>query len=266
MTESFSGQVHERAFALGQDACGPVGCPTRQNVGQYERWASIGTGAALAAFGLSRGRAPGLLLAIAGGALVYRGLTGHCDLYQALGMSTVEPNSDRASIAQGQGVKVEASLTINRPRSELFQYWRNFENLPRFMHHLHSVRVTGPNRSHWSVGGLLGAPIEWDAEIINERPNELIAWRSTDGSLVSTAGSVHFSDASVGPGTQIDVDLRYDAPGGAASAAVAGFFGRAPEQLIREDLQRFKTLMEQRSATVSGHASTPAPHPHSAPG
>jgi uncharacterized membrane protein len=184
-------------------------------------------------------------------------------------MSTVEPNSDRASIAQGQGVKVEASLTINRPRSELFQYWRNFENLPRFMHHLHSVRVTGPNRSHWSVGGLLGAPIEWDAEIINERPNELIAWRSIDGSLVSTAGSVHFSDASVGPGTQIDVDLRYDAPGGAASAAVAGFFGRAPEQLIREDLQRFKTIMEQRSATISGHASapaTPAPHPHSAPG
>src|SRR6187399_2495632 len=141
MAGSNLGQVHQRAFAVGQDECGPSGCPTRQNVGQYERWASIGTGAALAAFGLSRGRASGLFLALAGGGLIYRGLSGHCDVYQALGLSTVEPQSDNASIAQGQGVKVEASLTVNRPRPELFQFWRRFENLPKFMHHLHSVRV-----------------------------------------------------------------------------------------------------------------------------
>jgi len=254
MSAISQGQVHQRAYAMGQDECGPQGCPLRQNVGQIERWASIGTGAALAAYGISRGRGTGLLLALAGGGLLYRGFTGHCDLYQALGFSTVEPQSDNASIAQGQGVKVEACLTVNRSRHELFQFWRHFENLPRFMHHLQSVRSTGPNRSHWSVNGLLGAPVEWEAEIVNERPDELIAWRSLEGSLVSTAGSVHFRDADNGRGTVIEVELRYDAPGGAAGAAVAGFFGRAPEQLIREDLERFKQMMEQHSSQRDGQS------------
>src|SRR5690348_70331 len=160
----------------------------RTNVGETERWLSLLGGGALALIGLSRGSLGGLGLALLGGGLCYRGATGHCPGYSALGVSTAEPRGPRTSVPAGQGRKVVSSITINRTPEELYRYWRNFNNLPRFMHNLESVELTGGDRSHWVARGPLGVRVEWDAEIITDRPNELIGWRSLPGSQVDTAG------------------------------------------------------------------------------
>src|SRR5438105_6951685 len=162
------------------------------NVNDMERLISLMGGAVLTGYGLSRGTLAGLGLAAVGGGLLYRGAPGHCDLYEALGICTAEHNP-RASIPAGHGVKVEQSITVNRPAAEIFRVWRNLSNLPKFMSHLQSVEVRDQTRSHWVAQGPLGKPVEWDAEVITERDNELIGWRSLEGSEVDTAGSVHFN-------------------------------------------------------------------------
>src|SRR5258708_4247140 len=145
------------------------------NVGDMERWASLLGGGLLAGFGLSRLSVGGLAVAAVGGAVMYRGLTGHCYVYGALGLNTAEPHGPATAIPAGHGIKVEKVVTINRSPEELYRFWRNLENLPRFMHHIRAIKTQG-NRSHWVVGAPLGAKVEWDAEIINEKNNELIAW------------------------------------------------------------------------------------------
>src|SRR5207248_82918 len=149
----------------------------------------------------------------------------------------------RTSVPAGSGCKVEKTITINKPASELYGYWRNLENLPRFMRHLESVTADG-NRSHWVAKAPLGTSVSWDAEIITERPNELIGWRSLPGSTVDTAGSVHFGQAPGGRGTEVHVTLKYDPPAGKVGATVANWLGEAPEQEIAEDLSTFKRMME----------------------
>jgi len=213
------------------------------NVGETERWLSAAAGGALAAFGLTRGSLSGFAVAALGGCLVYRGVSGHCEMYHQLGVNTAEPRGPMTSIPSGRGYKIEKTITINRPAEELYREWRNLENLPKIMSHLECVKTEG-NRSHWKAKAPLGMTVEWDAEIINERPNELIAWRSVDCSTVDTAGSVHFCEAPNGRGTEVQVVLKYDPPGGKVGALVARWLGEAPEQQIEEDLQSFKKKME----------------------
>jgi len=139
------------------------------NVGDAERVVSTVGGGALAVYGLTRGDLGGLCLAAVGGCLVYRGLSGHCDMYGMLGVSTSDREGPYTSVPAGRGVKVERAVTINRPAEDLYRYWRNFENLPSFMHHLESVKVNG-NRSHWVAKAPLGMSVEWDAEVYTDRP------------------------------------------------------------------------------------------------
>ncbi len=226
------------------------------NVGETERWASLLGGGVLALYGLTRGSLVGLGLAALGGSLLYRGATGHSPLYSALGVNTAEPRPDQTSIRAGRGVKLESSLTINRSPEELYRFWRNLENLPRFMHNLESVRSAGGNRSHWVARGPIGSRVEWDAEILTDRPNETIGWRSLPGSLVATAGSVHFTPAPGDRGTEVKVSLKYDPPGGKVGAAVAFLLGKSPEVEVREDLRRFKRLIETGEVpTTAGQPS-----------
>jgi uncharacterized membrane protein len=221
------------------------------NVGDLERWLSVLGGGALGLFGLSRGSLGGLALAAAGGGLVWRGFTGHCACYQALGISTAEKHGPATSVPAGHGVKVEESITINKPAAELYRFWRDFENLGRFMEHIESVRVEG-NCSHWIACGPLGTRFEWDAEIITERPNELIGWRSLPGSEIDTAGSVHFRQLPGDRGTEVRVVLKYDPPVGKAGAAVAHLFGQSPQGQIRDDLQCLKRFMETGEIPTRG--------------
>ncbi|HKS26382.1 MAG TPA: SRPBCC family protein [Pyrinomonadaceae bacterium] len=231
------------------------------NVGQTERWASALGGGALAVYGLTQlirsGSWGGAVLALVGGSLIYRGTSGHCAMYEAAGINTAGTGSEQekspvVSVPAGRGIKVEESIVINnRTPQELYGFWRNFENLPRIMSHLESVTASG-NRSHWVAKAPAGTSVEWDAEVYNEKAGELIAWRSLEGSQVDNAGSVHFTAAPGGGGTEVRVVLKYDPPGGAVGAAVARLFGEEPAQQIRDDLRRFKQTME---TGASGQAS-----------
>jgi uncharacterized membrane protein len=131
-----------------------------------------------------------------------------------------------------------------RPAHELFHFWRDFENLPRIMRHLELVQVLSPTRSHWVADGPLSLRFEWDAEIITEKENALIGWRSLPGSAVDTAGSVHFTPLAGGAGTEVKVVLKYNPPAGKVGAAIAGLMGQSPDQQIAEDLRTFKWVME----------------------
>ena len=226
----------------------------RTNVSRPERWVSIVAGSAIAAYGLARRSISGLTLAGLGGALVWRGASGHCAVYHALGISTngdVAEDERQVSVPYGRGIRVEKSVTVNATPEQLYAFWRNFENLPRIMRHLESVSCSGGGRSHWVAKGPLGLRVEWDAAIISERDDELIGWRSLPGSEVDTAGSVHFTPAPGNRGTKVRVTLKYDPPAGRVGAMIAKLFGRSPEQEIREDLHRFKQWMET-GAVVAG--------------
>jgi uncharacterized membrane protein len=147
-------------------------------------------------------------------------------------------------VAYGRGIRVEKSITINREPAQIYEFWRNLENLPRFMDHLESVTAYDDKRSHWVATGPAGKSVEWDAEIINEVPNELIGWRSLEDSEVDNAGSVQFRRAAGGRGTEVRVTMRYDPPGGALGAVVAKLFGEEPSQQVEGDLRRLKALLE----------------------
>ena len=258
--------IEERLTAAGQDVSqltgGDVtgGTTTTTNVGQVERWASAVGGGALALYGLTRGSLGGIALALVGAALVQRGVTGHCNLYEAMNISTAGDeslrNSENVSVLAEGGTKVEKSVEINRTAAVLYNFSRNFENLPRFMNHLESVRQTGGGRSHWVAKAPAGTNVEWDAEIYNEKENELIAWRTLEGSQVASAGSVHFEEAAGGGTTTVRVSLKYDPPGGKLGSMVARLFGENPEQQIEEDLGRFKQLMESGGAATDGGQSS----------
>jgi uncharacterized membrane protein len=225
-----------------------------RNVGQTERWISAVGGAALLGYSLRRSRLRLLLLPL-GVHLVRRALTGHCELNQALGRNTASAD-ERDAVARlerGEGTKLEQAIVVGRPRDELFRFWRQLDNLPRFMDHLESVTVLDERRSHWTAKGPLGARVEWDAEIVHEIPDEILAWRSLPGSDVDQAGQVQFTPAH-GGGTDVRVVLRYATPAGKAGATVAHLLGDDPARQIADDLRRFKQVTEGSfaSATSSG--------------
>jgi uncharacterized membrane protein len=214
-----------------------------QNVGEPERIASGIAGVLLLTAGLARGRKSGWLLALLGSGLIYRGVTGTCKAYDVLGVNTTSlPHGPRISVPGNRGIRVEKSIFVRRPPADLFQTWRNFENLPHFMTHLASVHMLDNKRSHWVAKGPAGQVVQWDAEVINEHPGEMIAWRSLEGADVDHAGTVRFRP--VEGGTEVRVLLEYDPPGGAVGATIARLFGSEPAQRIEEDMRRFKHLME----------------------
>jgi uncharacterized membrane protein len=217
----------------------------RQNVADGERIVSIAAGAILAALGLGRGDLTGLVIAGVGGALAYRGATGHCAMYQAVGVDTASEAEHRRS-EQSAGVEITESYYIRKSPEELYSFWRNFENFPRFMEHLESVKSEGDRRSHWVAKAprIYGGQVEWDAEITADEPNRRIAWRALPGSDVQHSGEVRFTPGPGDRGTNVRVHLQYHPPAGQVGRWLAKLFGEEPEIQIREDLRRFKRLME----------------------
>jgi uncharacterized membrane protein len=208
------------------------------NVGHGERIASIAVGSGLLALGLLPRSRIGWSFAVTGAALLYRGLRGYCAVFHALGI-------DRATDEQGRrgnlGVKVERTVSMEESAEKIYGFWRDFRNLPLIMPNLESVTVQSGTRSHWVVKGPMGTRFEWDAEIINDKPHELIAWR-TAGSRVEHAGSVHF-EARPDGGTMVRVSLQYHPPAGELMHLVAALFGEDPGVRIEEDLTRLKDAL-----------------------
>ena len=210
----------------------------RRNVGTTERWISAVGGGALALWGLRRASIAGLAAAAAGAALAWRGLSGWCNLYGALGI-------DRAGAQRtvgNLGVKIDCDVVVAAPAERLYRFWRNFENLPRIMSHLERVEVLSETRSRWRAQGPAGIPLEWEAETINDQPPHLIAWRTLPGGPVSHAGSVRFAPS--GAATRIDVSLQYDPPGGELAHAVAELMDADAGARIERDLREFQRALE----------------------
>ncbi|HWQ56567.1 MAG TPA: SRPBCC family protein [Bryobacteraceae bacterium] len=225
------------------------------NLAPAERVISVFGGAALATWGIRRRSAAGIAMALIGGDLVRRGATGHSHLYKALGVRTAPLGQGAAttSVPYDLGIRVDKAITVDRPRHEVYRYWRDVSNLPSFMKHLESVTILDDKRSHWVTRAPAGRTVEWDAEIYNESENEMIAWRSLPGAGVRNAGSVWFKDATGGRGTAVTVELQYNPPAGTLGALVAKMWGEEPGQQIQDDLHRFKQMMETGEiATTEG--------------
>ncbi len=217
---------------------------TTTNVGGTERVVSSLAGGALLAFGLKQRGALGTALSVLGGGMLLRGTTGHCHVYDATGVDTAHGATGspyRRSLFTGR-VHVTKTVTIDKPASELYSFWKNFENLPRFMNHLESVEKTGEKMSHWKAKAPLGMTVEWDAELTSDRPNERIGWVSAEGAVIPNSGVVDFRETK--RGTVVKVDMTYESPGGPIGEWVAWALGEEPSIQIAEDLRRFKALME----------------------
>lgn len=219
------------------------------NVASAERLASVLGGSLMALFGWSRRSLAGLIFILGGSYFLYRGLTGYCAFYKALGVNMAERD-------EGTGLNVEKTVTINRPVNQVYQFWRNFENLPRFMRHLATVQSNGPRQTHWVAHAPAGITFEWDAETVEERENELISWQSLPGADVDNRGSVYFREAPAGRGAEVKVKLEYYPPGGIAGVAFAKLFNKVTAQQIKEDMRHFKQMME------AGEIPTTEGQPH----
>jgi len=216
------------------------------NLTRAERIASAIGGGILMTAGLGRRSRAGIAMALIGGDLLRRGITGHSYAYEAMGIRTAPlgQGAETTAVPYELGIRVDKAITIGRPRAEVYRFWRSLDNMPRFMRNLESVREMGGDRSHWAVRAPGGRTVEWDAVVHNEIENELIAWRSLPGADVANAGSVWFRDAPGGRGTEVRIELQYDPPAGALGAIVASLRGKEPGQQIQEDLHRLKALLE----------------------
>jgi uncharacterized membrane protein len=225
--------------------------------GGLERWGAFAVAAAMIGYGVSRRTATGWCLAASAAPLVYRGATGRWPPGMA---ALVAPRGDtREALGGPRGLYFRESIRLECPIEEVYGFWRRLENLPTFMENIVSVADLGGGRSQWVARGPADMPFEWQAEIINEIPNKLLAWKSLPGGDVVSAGSVAFEPARGDRGTQLTVTLQYAPPAGRIGSFVASLFGREPSQTIREDLRRLKQLLEAGEiAKAAGSRGVPA--------
>ncbi len=206
-----------------------------------ENWLALGAGALVLLVGASRRTPAGGVLALTSAALLYRGITGR---WPHATRSHTHPDNTRTALGGDRGIHVRESIRLEVPIADVYRRWRQLENLPQFMRHVARVTESADGTSHWVAAGPAGLTVEWDAEIVNEIENKVLAWRSLQSSDIVTAGSVNFDAARGGRSTQLTVHLQYAPPAGKVGGGVASLFGREPSQTVREDLRRFKQLLE----------------------
>jgi uncharacterized membrane protein len=214
---------------------------SQPSLSDVESWGALGAGVVLLLLGATRRSAAGVCIAAASTPLLYRGITGRWPAFLAGYMSS---DDTKTALGGNRGLHVLEAIRLELPIEEVYRFWRRLENLPRFMTHLDSVIQSSERRSHWVAAGPGGLRVEWEAEIINEVENRTLGWRSLPGSDVVTAGAVNFDTVRGGRSTQVTVHLQYAPPAGHVGACAAALLGRAPSQTIREDLRRFKQILE----------------------
>lgn len=206
------------------------------NVGSVERVVSAGAGAFLAAIGLHRRSTWGAVLAAAGAALVTRGVSGYCPINEAIGRDSSGPQT------ASRGITIRTSLTVDRPREEVYAHWRRLENLPEFMEHLSDVRQINATRSRWLARiPKSDVEIEWIAEITSDDEGRRLAWKSVESSAVANEGEVRLHDAPGGRGSEVHVAISYKPQAGTSAAKL---LNPVFEQMVKEDIRRFKHVME----------------------
>lgn len=208
------------------------------NLNWPERYVSIATGVKLAYSGIRHLFSHpffSILKLGAGGYLVNRGITGHCELYSQIGKHSTDP----------MNVNIRSSFTVNKPRVEVYNFWRKLDNLPLFMSHLERVEVLDDERSHWELNLPTGvATVSWDAEIVKDIPGELIGWSSLPGSVIDNSGKVRFRDSFDEKGTLVDVVISYQPPAGGIGASLAHVLNPVFKSMVDADVHNFKQYMD----------------------
>ena len=212
--------------------------PEAINLNWPERYISIATGVKLTFNGLRnlfKSPLTSMLKLGAGGYLLNRGVSGHCALYSKIGKNTQEPIN----------VDIRSSFTIDKPRKQVYDFWRKLDNLPLFMNHLESVEVIDTQRSHWVLKLPTGVGnVSWDAEIVADKPGEVIGWSSLPGSIIDNAGKVYFRDTPDGKGTVVDVVITYQPPAGGIGASIATILNPVFKNMVDTDVRNFKQYMD----------------------
>jgi uncharacterized membrane protein len=211
---------------------------------QPGRLASTAAGGLLLLIGLRNPSPVRLLLGLVGLGLIYQG---------AAGRNVIESvRTGQPLVAEPNGLRVKKSVTVNRPQAELYEYWRDLENLPRFMSHVRSVQRHGAGRSHWVLSGPRGTVLKFDAQITVDRPNEMIGWQTLPGAAVHHRGYVKFLPAPGNRGTEVHVALEYEPPGGGVGKLLGSLLGPLTEQQIQEEIRNFKRIMEAVDPPTTG--------------
>jgi uncharacterized membrane protein len=208
------------------------------NLNWPERYASIAAGVKLSFSGIRHLFSKpfkSILKLGAGGYLLNRGITGHCELYSRIGKDTNEPTN----------VNIRSSFVIDKPRHQVYNFWRKLDNLPLFMNHLESVEVLDNKRSHWILKLPSGvANVSWEAEIVKDEPDELIGWSSLPGSIIDNAGKVRFRDAANGKSTLVDIVISYQPPAGGVGTSIAHVLNPLFKNMVDNDVRNFKQYMD----------------------
>jgi uncharacterized membrane protein len=222
------------------------------NVGQTERLASVGLGAFLLSSGLNnltRHPIKGLLRTVIGGFLLYRGVSGNCPAYSALGKTK--------GVSNTHAINIRTGLIVNKPKDEVYAFWRKLENLPLFMKHLATVTEIDSKHSHWEadIPGGIGR-VKWNAEIVKEEEGYLIGWQSLPDSMINNAGKVTFREALGGQGTELEVVISYHPPAGELGAGIAKSLNPVLEKMVRQDIMNFKDYIETKHQSAATNFST----------
>jgi uncharacterized membrane protein len=237
----------------------PSGSDEGTNVSGLERTVSVLAGSAVTLYGLRRGGASGLLVSLLGGAALKRGLSGRCDVYAALGVSTAEEGAGRGqglSLGARRTIDMSAAATVRNSADELYRLWKDPQNLTRFMTFLDRVEQISDTRARWWLNAPVGPVLEFEAEVIDDVAGERIAWRAVEGAMIEHTGEVEFRPAPADRGTEVRLTLHFRPPGGAVGAALLRLFDGAAELKLRGDLKRFKQWVETGEvATTEGQPS-----------
>lgn len=231
---------------------------TSVNVSRPERMLSMLGGATLLSMSVIKRGWLGLGAALFSAPLLYSGITGMSPIYKLIGRNSAVHRQDRAvSVPHQQGIRVEQSIVINRPREEVYRFWRDFSNLPLYMPQVKSVEVYDSTHSHWRLQGPAGITVEWDAEIINDEPNTVIGWRSLKNPYVDHAGSVRFkslpgNEAANQP-TEVRVTIEYLPVAGAVSNVLTWLFRDTPQQQVYYALTQLKQRFEEGEMATTTH-------------
>jgi uncharacterized membrane protein len=231
----------QELFAIRPAGSGSTG-GLHMNLSQAERLTSGVGGGALVLAGVRRGGPLGVLIALAGGALLARGVSGHCGIKERLAKT---PQERLLAAEHGWQTAAATSHTaiVQRPIGDVYAFCREFRNLPRFMGHLKRIDVVDDRHSHWIVDLPLGQTLEWDTVITEDRPNERIAWESAPEATLRHTGWLQFSDVT-GVGTEVQACIAYEPPAGELGRVVAKLWGERPGTQASGDLQRLKAFLE----------------------
>jgi uncharacterized membrane protein len=227
-------------MALGQTLKNAKSAATSVNVADNERYISLLGGALLALVGLRERGWFGLALGVISGDLLYRGITGHCHIYSAMGLNSAR-HSTRSR--QRQVIRLEQTVTVDRPVEDVYRFWREMENFSTFFEYLKVSRLSDVH-SRWVIDLPGGASAEWNAKVINEADNALIAWRSLDNADIDNAGAVYFMPSVNGRSTDVRVVINYTLSATGTGSALASVLGQDPDRQLADELQHMKTLVE----------------------